>query len=192
MQCFGRTEDTPQKLDEGIILHGDTKVSDIKLDEYTGKVYNLITTDHTYVVNGLPVHDDIMEYNKHPRESMLLFEFLQNVLKKTGISKIREERDNNRLPQLLDQEWEMYDFEYNGEDTNNLSSFEKSVRKFFTDMPWLVDAADHLWKVRLLEVKNMLQTAHRLSQIGYITISSKKVYLPSFCIWIIIIIPPIT
>ena len=151
--------DTPQKLDEGIILHGDTKVSDIKMEEYTGKVYNLITTDHTYVVNGLPVHDDIMEYNKHPRESMLLFEFLQNVLKKTGISKIREERDNNRLPQLLDQEWEMYDFEYNGEDTNNLSSFEKSVRKFFTDMPWLVDAADHLWKVRLLEVKNMLQTA---------------------------------
>lgn len=149
--------DTPQKLDEGIILHGDNKVFDIKMEEYTGKVYNLITTDHTYVVNGLPVHDDIMEYNKHPRESMLLFEFLQNVLKKTGISKIREERDNNRLPQLLDQEWEIYDFEYNGEDTNNLVSFENSVRKFFTDMPWLVDAADHLWKVRLLEVKNMLQ-----------------------------------
>ena len=112
--------DTPQKLDEGIILHGDKKVLDIKMEEYTGKVYNLITTDHTYIVNGLPVHDDIMEYNKHPRESMLLFEFLQNVLKKTGISKIREERDNNRLPQLLDQEWEIYDFEYNGEDTNNL------------------------------------------------------------------------
>jgi hypothetical protein len=93
-----------------------------------------------------------LEYDKYPKESAILFGFIQHVLEKVGEAKFKEEREKDGAASLLDSEWAEFDMEVRSGDGKD---FEKTIQGFFGARPWLSDAANHVWKVRLPEMVNM-------------------------------------
>lgn len=83
-----------------LVLHSVENITTDQVDSTV--VYNLITEDHTYIVNGFAVNDDFPDVKRYPRVSHRILWILQELVKNGGdVDNVRDSCDyvlNLRTP----------------------------------------------------------------------------------------------
>lgn len=80
--------ETMERMKEGSLIYKENEEGVLKphsilavehVSESCGKLYNLVTSDHTFIVNHFAVSDDFPEVERHPRVSFRILHLLADL-----------------------------------------------------------------------------------------------------------------
>jgi hypothetical protein len=139
--------DNVDKLDNGSILYKvenkekkELNVENITLDELRDDyVYNIITSDNSFIINNICVYDNFPEIEKYPIVSLRIFNILEEISKKDNDSIDKIKKYIKCVEDIVNKEKDV---------EVDINSFEEKLGLFMelcNKKEELIGIADNLW-----------------------------------------------